>query len=367
MSCTTTTGMYLGISTDICASASASRSGNTITVSGTFSVSQSGSWNTNAIYAYVDGGTGWTKVKPASNSGGSWSAGFSFSFDDANAGTRNYNAVFQVFNNAETGTVGNPASVGFSISYPANITPPTGLNVTVAEVYPTGAKFNVSISSYGNPSDANGRSIEAGFAGQNAWTSPSLRSAIVQNVMSAQILVDNNSSQTTTLDIVPNTQYYYGGYANNTQAGGGAIFGQLVTLPAQFTISSIQTNSNSADVNYVVDANGGEYDQTLEYSLDGITWNTLGTVSGGSQTLGTHTITGLSPNTTYTLNTRVTTTAGTTDNPDTTFTTDHGFYGSVNGRTKNITKLYGSVGGQTKEIKKMYGSVNGQTKLIYKG
>ena len=40
-------------------------------------------------------------------------------------------------------------------------------------------------------------------------------------------------------------------------------------------------------------------------------------------------------------------------------------YGSVNGLSKEITKLYGSVNGQSKELTKLYASVNGQSKLIY--
>lgn len=40
-------------------------------------------------------------------------------------------------------------------------------------------------------------------------------------------------------------------------------------------------------------------------------------------------------------------------------------YGSVNGKSQEITKLYGSVNGVSKEIKKLYGSVNGVSKLIY--
>lgn len=40
-------------------------------------------------------------------------------------------------------------------------------------------------------------------------------------------------------------------------------------------------------------------------------------------------------------------------------------YGSVNGKTKKITKLYGSVNGQSKEIVKLYGPVNGKAKRIY--
>lgn len=255
---------------------------------------------------------------------------------------------------------------GVSLTMPTFTSPPTGLAVSVAEIHPESVLFNVSISSYGVPSNVNGRWIEAGLAGQNVWTTPSLRSAIAQNVTSAQILVDNNSTQTTTLTIVPNTQYYYGGYANNTQVGRGAIFGQLVTLAPATTVSLDSVTSRSATFNYSVPADGGFYDKTLEYSIDGgTTWVTIATITGGSATTGTFTVYGLDFNTTYTLKSRVTTTSGTTNNTDVTFTTTYRLYGSVGGQTTEIRKLYGSVGGQTKEITKLYASVGGVTKRIF--
>ena len=243
---------------------------------------------------------------------------------------------------------------------------PTGLNVTVAEVYPRGAKLRTSITSYGVPSSASGRAIEAGIAAQNAWVSPALRSQLAYSVLSADIVVDNNSVQTTTLTIEPNTHYYYGGHADNTQASVGGIFGQLTTLADVATVTIDFVTGRTATFNYSVDADGGYYSKILEYSLDGgTTWATAATIATGSATTGSFTITGLNGNTTYTLKSRMTTTAGSTNNTDVNFTTLTLLYGSVEGTAKGINKLYGSVGGQTKEITKLYGSVGGVTKRIF--
>lgn len=251
--------------------------------------------------------------------------------------------------------------------FPGTVTPPTGLACTINEVGPDFAKFNVSISSYGNPSSENGRWIEGGIAGQNAWQSPSLRSAIVQNVTSATITVDNNSTQTTTLTIVPNTEYYYGAYATNTQASSNNIFGQLVTLPPATTISNPVVTSDSATFNYSVPNQGGRHDMTLSYQLDGGGLTTITTLTGSGTKAGTFTVPNLSAGTTHTITAALTTPAGEVVSNTITFTTvsSGAFYGSVNGQTKKVTKLYGSVNGQTKLITKLYGSVNGVTKRIF--
>lgn len=247
---------------------------------------------------------------------------------------------------------------------PTFTTPPSGLNASVAEVYPNGAKLSLTLGSYGNPSSATGRYIEGAILSTNHYGAP-YRYTPIYNTSSSDVVVNNTSSGT--LSIQPNTQYYYGMYANNTQAAVGTTIGTLVTTAATYTIDSIDTTNNTATFTYSVGADGGQYPKTLEYSLDGTNWNTFATISSGAAITNLYTITGLTPSTTYTLKTRVTTTAGTTNNPDTTFTTFQGFYGSVSGQTKNIDKLYGSVNGQSKLIKKVYGSVNGQSKLIYKG
>lgn len=234
-----------------------------------------------------------------------------------------------------------------SVTIPASYTPPTGLSVSVAEVYSDGAKFNVSVSSYGNPSSASGRFIEAGIAGQNSWVSPSLRSAIASNVTSAQIVVNNQSTKTTTLNIKPNTQYYYGGYAWNTQQEARTIAGQFVTLPASATISQSGTTATTATFIYGTEADGGHYNKTIEYSLDnGTTWTTAATITSGAEAAGYFTVSGLTEGDTYTLKTRVTTTAGSSNNTDITFTAEPGavkdrIYGGVAG--EGLTGVTGEV------------------------
>jgi hypothetical protein len=257
---------------------------------------------------------------------------------------------------------------GNTVTMPVLSSPPTGLAVTINEVYTDGAKFNVSISSYGNPSSASGRWIEAGIAGQNAWESPSLRSAIVENSTSAQITVNNNSTQTATLTVQPNTQYYYGGYASNTAAHTSLIAGTFVTKAEAPTLTLGTISETNAVINYATTADGGVYAKTIEYSIDGgTTWVTGATVNTSSASTGSFTISGLTGGTSYTLKYRTSTTAGNTAGSDITFSTleVYKLYGSVNSVTKKIKKLYGSVNNQSKEIKKLYGSVNGVTKRIF--
>ena len=258
-------------------------------------------------------------------------------------------------------------SANATITLPQAYTAPSGLSITISEVYQTGAKFNVSLSSYGNPASANGRWIEAGIAGQNAWQSPYLRSDKVINTSSAQITVNNSSTQTQTLTIQPNMQYYYGGYAYNTQRSISQINGTLVTLAPTPTFSKGALSDTTAVINYSLQADGGWYAKNLQYSINGGSWVTATTLNTSSATTGSFTITGLTEDTQYTLTTRVLTNAGATAGNTLTFRTEifGKFYGSVANKTKRVVKFYGSVNGKTKEIDKMYGSVNGKTKRVF--
>ena len=268
--------------------------------------------------------------------------------------------------NDNSGYLGGSATT--AITLPQVYTAPSGLNVVVKELYTDGAKFGVSISSYGNPSSADGRWIEAGIAGQNAWQSPALRSAIVTNSTSADIIVNNSSVQTTTLNIQPNTQYYYGGYATNTEQSTKAMFGKLVTLALAPTLSVSSVSDTSVVLNYSLPVDGGYYAKNVQYSLNGgSTWITGATINTGSATTGSFTISGLNEDTNYTVITRVATISGATSGNTVTFKTEifGKMYGSVSSKTKRIKKMYGSVNGKTKKILKMYGSVNGKTKRIF--
>lgn len=265
-------------------------------------------------------------------------------------------------------TDGQAGYLGFSgsVSIPAQYSPPTGLSVSIAEKYPTGAKFNVSVSSYGNPSSASGRYIEAAILNQNTYGA-TYRYATASNTSSSAITVNNNSAGGT-LTVQPNKEYYYGAYASNTQRNTSKVQGTFVTLAEAPTLSVNTLGETSVVINYATTADGNKYSKNIQYSLDnGSTWTTGATVSTGSASTGTFTISGLTDDTDYTIKCRVNTTSGNTNGTDITFRTLPSFklYGSVGGQTKKVKKLYGSVGGQTKEIKKLYASVGGVTKRVF--
>lgn len=208
-------------------------------------------------------------------------------------------------------------------------TAPSGLSVSIAEVYPTGAKFNVAVSSYGSPSSASGRYIEAAILNQNTYGA-TYKYATAQNTSSSAITVNNNVSGGT-LTVQPNTQYYYGAYADNTQLHTSVVQGQFVTLAPTPTVSVGTISGNSATINYSTAADGGYYNKTIEYSLDGgTTWQTGATVTGGSAQSGTFTISNL-PGGENSVLVRTTTTAG-SDEPTTltiSIPINATFYGSI--------------------------------------
>lgn len=258
---------------------------------------------------------------------------------------------------------------GVSLTMPVFATAPTGLAVTNLTPGTDSFTGTVSVTGWGGAGDATTR-----FRELQVWTydpsglrTPRRYKSVLGNDLSGSITVDNNSSGT--LTIAPNTRYTIGIYATNgTYNTGSQRVGNYVTLAPVATMSLDSVTDTTATIDYSVAADGGFYSKDLEYSLDGgSTWTTAATIVGSTATTGSFTITGLTEETAYTLKSRITTTAGSSNNTDVTFTTEGGqrFYGSVNGTTKRIIKLYGSVNGTTKEITKVYGSVNGSTKRIF--
>lgn len=164
-----------------------------------------------------------------------------------------------------------------------------------------------------------------------------------------------------------NTLYYYRAVASNgsLSSSSGDVTGAALAEAPTVTVDS--TTYSSIVIEYTCSADGGAYPKNLQYSIDGgSTWTTGATVVDGTAHSGSYAITGLTPNTAYTIRTRVSTTIGSTAGSTLTATTDRaiGLYGSVNGGSKRIIKLYGSVNGETKLVKKLYGSVNGQSILL---
>ncbi len=184
---------------------------------------------------------------------------------------------------------------------PSGITAPSGLSVTLNSKTYNSATFKVSVSSYGYPSSADGRWIEAGVAGQNSWTSPSLRSAIIKNASSATITVNNSSTQTQTLAIEGNHKYWYGGHATNTQASTSIITGTFYTPCPPLTSLSVSShsyvsaNQDSVTLSYKRNTDGEAETRTgyYRYSTDGGStysgWVSFGTISAAAGTAATFT------------------------------------------------------------------------------
>ena len=193
---------------------------------------------------------------------------------------------------------GGTRSYSCSGYIPSGITAPSGLSVALNSKTYNSATFNVSLSSYGVPSNADGRWIEAGVAGQNSWSSPALRSAIVKNTTNATITINNSSTQTQTLTIEGNHKYWYGGYANNTQATTSVMSGTFYTpCPPLATLSYASQiyatyNTVSATINYTRQSDGGAETRTgyYRYSTDGgntySSWISFGTISVSVGTTG---------------------------------------------------------------------------------
>ena len=116
------------------------------------------------------------------------------------------------------------------------------------------ATFSVSLSSYGNPSSANGRYIEAAILAQSSYGA-TYRYATAQNTSSATITVDNSKSGG--LVIKSNTKYWYGGYASNTQRNNSIVTGTFYTLPAAPTASSFAQSSDTAATFNIKDNSAG--------------------------------------------------------------------------------------------------------------
>ncbi len=253
-----------------------------------------------------------------------------------------------------TGPDGNFAFTLWGI--PQGAIAPLGLNVSISSVADTSASFSVSLSSYGTPSAANGRYIEAAILGSSIYGNP-YRYNTAKNTASSTITVSNTSSAgATALTIVGNTQYHYGAYANNTSMSISTVKGTFITRPAYIT--SITANDvGQGEVYFTVNhaTEGSAEAVTTELSYDQDAWQTVS--DEFHLTLSEQT----------TLYVRRTNSSGSTPvfSISVTPSTRVKLYGSVNSQSKEIHKLYGSVNGQSVRIRKLYASVNGRSKLIF--
>ena len=168
--------------------------------------------------------------------------------------------------------------------------------------------------------------------------------------------VSNNTARAGgTLSIIGNKQYYSGIYAANS--AGSYRFKTVNGAPSIITVPPatdvwINNSNNSPTTKQIgvwFPANGGYYTQTFQYRLNGGSWTNGTTKTGGTSETKYVNLTGLTPHTAYIVETRVTTTAGTTVCPTVSFMTpasgDMEFYGSVSNLTEHINKFYCLPGG----------------------
>ena len=197
---------------------------------------------------------------------------------------------------------------------------PVGINMSNVRRGQTSFTANVSLTGWGG----GGSTDERKYRELQCWTQgmsePRRYQPQYGNSLSGDITVGNGSSGG--LTIRPNTMYTLGVYAatrsaawNDNWAGTGSKNkGDFTTLPPSSTLSLNTAHSDSLDIAYSAPADGGKYTKTLQYSLDGTNWVNGATIATGSATSGTFTIPNLEPNTQYTIRSRVSTSAGTTNN-----------------------------------------------------
>lgn len=261
--------------------------------------------------------------------------------------------------------------VNFTVSFSANT--PSGLSLSNVVPGVNEVTFALSVTNW------NGTPGEFEFSLGNSTTiSQGLRiprklEEATTSSLSATATISNSSQHTgSSFSIEPNTTYYAFGYATNSGGATAEISGytSVVTLAAVPAVDVSSVTDNSATLSYSAAADGGVYDKTIQYSLDGTSWQTAATITGGSAVSSTFVISGLSAGTTYNVRTRVSTTAGTTAGSTITVTTSAPvqsckLFGSVGNVSKKTVKWLGSVGGRSKYIIKIYASVNGKTKLVF--
>lgn len=191
------------------------------------------------------------------------------------------------------------------------------------------------------------------MCGDRAYTESGL-----DNQYKRQMLAVNNApcsmsnydfSGAGSLWLKPNMTIYLGIYAANS-AGDyrctSSVLGSIVTVPGNPGtpwLTGANDTPTTKQLGVYFPENGGVYTQTWQYRLNGGSWTNGITKTGASGESKYITLSGLTPGTNYTIETRVTSTAGTTVGGTLSFRTldyKHQLYGSVSSAATHINKLY---------------------------
>lgn len=267
------------------------------------------------------------------------------------------------------------SSIPFTVEFSSGGSGPSGGSITNVSNTSTSFTATISLTTWGSGGTQKKKQLRVYKYPDSVVIQglPYYYAEDLTSSLSETFTVNNNSStlHDPQFTIGPNGAYDIGLYADD-----GIYMYRLdyasnpiVIPPPAATISSGGSTDTTITVNYSAVADNGYYDKTIECSIDGgTTWVTIGTVTGGGASTGSYSFTGLTPNTTYTVQTRTTTPAGSTAGTSIAITTTGvraTLYGSAGGQSKKIVKLYGSVNGQSRLIKKLYASVGGVTKLVF--
>lgn len=171
-----------------------------------------------------------------------------------------------------------------------------------------------------------------------------------------------NSSPTSSggITISPNKLYYVGVYANNSAGDLRYDGGTVVTLPMPITLGEPTVADDEVTIPFQTEADGGFYEKIIEYSIDGeLTWVTAATITGGSASTGSFTITDL-PSGTTTVAVRARTTSGASASSSITVEV-RGVNSivSAEGVSKKATRALASVDGIAREITRVLVSKSG--------
>lgn len=315
-----------------------SKSGNTITLSNmtlwlTFTYSSSGSGTDNVT---VTGGSAQSVTLTASG----------YSSNVASLNNTSFTVASSATSAAISCAIDGEVAGSTSIAFDPTITPPTGLTLTNVSTGTDSATGTITITGWGNGGSSSYRYLRM-FLNNGGLQG---RYEDVMNSMQSAITITNSSTAAAAggLTFTPNTSYTLTAFAVNGNSQSDerstSTSQTVVMLAESAAITNTATTRSTATFSYSTTADGGYYDKAIQYSLDGgATWVTAATVTGGSAATGSFTITGLTPNTNYSLQNRVTTTAGSSIGASVSFKTDVAFYGSVNGTTKIIDKMYGPI------------------------
>ena len=248
------------------------------------------------------------------------------------------------------GTTWGSTSMSGSATLPAVYVKPTTPTISGSATSATSTKVIYGTTSFGIPSSGT----------VYLYGSTSSTPSTVQ----ASASTTGNKTYTKS-GLTANTRYYYRSNAVNGQLSSDySSTITVVTLPAKLnSLTATTVGETSATLSYAQASDGGALTKTLEYRVGSGSWTTAGTPSS----IGNLVIGNLTENQTYTVQARLTTSAGSSETISVTFTTGVAsrFYGSVSGQAKQVKKLYGSVNGVARKITKIYGSVNGVAKRVF--